>query len=679
MSAASTHGAPDRSARALFAALCLACSLAWSQSPASPLDERLRELRETSRFQPAHALVQLLQLEAQGRAAAQPTRVEFLAVLSHSKRRVGQLQAADALAEEIIAIGKASSDNVALAEGMLAKAYIFNKQGELKAAHRLIWDAEKIANTTSKLPLRIQAAISSGESFIEEGELANAMRTLQGGAALARQYGQPVEILMTLHALAGMYSQMKRYDKGFEVLDEAAPYAEQIDSPGRLASLKRREYGLAMLTGQPERARKALLSALELQRKIGAQDMIATTLVDLSDSYLKRQDYGRTLHYGQQGLEAALRLGNKLDAATSRLNLGQAYLGLGRIAEGKRYVEAGLAFYEQRNDKPELRTVLAEYGAALERAGDMAGAVKAYHRERALSNELFEEQRQKALWELQGKYDTEAKQRRIELLSRENRIKSAELDNKRLQQRVWWLLALVCALVSLIVGILYRKVRSANARLEQKNLELKAQSALDPLTSLYNRRHFQQFMHTHQQAEKRGAGASGEDIVGALFLLDVDHFKHVNDSHGHAAGDAVLKMVAENLRLLLRETDMIVRWGGEEFLAFLPAMARGGVEEVARRLLTGIAACTLDYQGRTISVKVSVGFAPFPLAAGGQALPWERALNLVDLALYLAKSQGRNRGCGVRGFARIEQTSLEDIERDFERAWREGFVELSMV
>ena len=80
--------------KALFAALCLASSLAWSQGAASPLDERLRELRETSRFQPELALVELKQLEPQGRAAAQPTRVEFLAVLSHSKRRVGQLQAA---------------------------------------------------------------------------------------------------------------------------------------------------------------------------------------------------------------------------------------------------------------------------------------------------------------------------------------------------------------------------------------------------------------------------------------------------------------------------------------------------------------------------------------------------------------------------------------------------------
>jgi diguanylate cyclase (GGDEF)-like protein len=222
-------------------------------------------------------------------------------------------------------------------------------------------------------------------------------------------------------------------------------------------------------------------------------------------------------------------------------------------------------------------------------------------------------------------------------------------------------------------------VRQANAQLEVKNLELKAQSALDPLTSLYNRRHFQEFMRNHNHVEKRGAGTSGEEVVGALFLLDVDHFKHVNDTYGHAAGDAVLRMISDNLRDILRETDMIVRWGGEEFLAFLPAIPRSGLDEIARRILTGISAHTIDYQDTKISVNVSIGFAPFPLSLNGNALPWERAVNLVDMALYLAKAHGRNRAYGVRGFANIDQGSLESIEQDLERAWRAGLVDLSVV
>jgi diguanylate cyclase (GGDEF)-like protein len=281
--------------------------------------------------------------------------------------------------------------------------------------------------------------------------------------------------------------------------------------------------------------------------------------------------------------------------------------------------------------------------------------------------------------ELQEKYETDKKERQIELLRRENQVKSAEIDNRRLQQGVWALVMVVFALSSIIVGILYRKVRNANAALREKNLELKQQSVRDPLTGLYNRRHFQEFMRNHQQVEKRGAGTSGEEIVGALFLLDVDHFKHINDSYGHAAGDAVLKSISDGLREILRETDMIVRWGGEEFLAFLPAIPKSGLDEVARRLLTGISATEIQFQGQALSVNVSIGFAPFPLAPGGQPLPWERAVNLVDMALYLAKGHGRNRAYGVHGFAHFERTSMEEIEQDLERAWRAGNVDLSIV
>jgi len=235
----------------------------------------------------------------------------------------------------------------------------------------------------------------------------------------------------------------------------------------------------------------------------------------------------------------------------------------------------------------------------------------------------------------------------------------------------------VFAMAAVIVGLLYRKVRQANAQLEVKNLELKAQSSLDPLTSLYNRRHFQEYMRTHNQVERRGV--NGEDIVGALFLLDVDHFKHVNDSYGHAAGDSVLKMIAESLRIALRETDMIVRWGGEEFLAFLPAIPRNGVDEIARRILGCVSSQPVPFQDHMIHVNVSVGFAPFPLAPGGAPLPWERAVNLVDMALYLAKAHGRNRAYGVRGFSRFEETSMEAIEQNLEQAWRAGFVDLTLV
>jgi diguanylate cyclase (GGDEF)-like protein len=662
---------------ALLASIALCVGFA-AAAPLPDLDQRLASIREVGRFVPRKALPMLRTIETQARAADPATKAEFLYLLCAAQRGVGEKAEALALAEELIAYARQQRDQVAHAKGLLAKGYALFAMNELKASHQSIWESERIAGATGDMALLIQATISSGQSYAEEGNFPEALNKLQTAAAMARQYAHPIQTVMAFNALAVLHTSMKQYDKGFEALEEALPVAEQTNSPGRMASLKNTEYGLAISTNQPRRALKALLAGLALERQIGADRMIATSLVNLSDSYLKEHDYRKALSYAQQAIAAARPLHAQHTEATARVNIGQAYLGMGRLAEGKRSFEAGLAVYEKSGDKPELQDLMMEYGLALERAGDMASAVEAYHRERKLSNELFEAQRQKAVLELQEKYETDKKGRQIELLRRENQVKSAEIDNRRLQQRVWWLLVVVFALASVIVGILYRKVRHANAQLKVKNLELKQQSARDPLTSLYNRRHFQEFMRS-QVPEKRGIVAPNEDIVGALFLLDVDHFKHVNDTHGHAAGDAVLTMISDNLREILRETDMIVRWGGEEFLAFLPAIPRSGVDEVARRLLAGISSTIIDYQGSKISVNVSIGFAPFPLSPGEHPLPWERAVNLVDMALYMAKGHGRNRAYGVRGFANFGQTSMEHIEQDLESAWREGFVDLSVV
>jgi diguanylate cyclase (GGDEF)-like protein len=678
MPAARTSRQPRRRTATLLASLLLASSCAWAQA-AAPLGERLAEIREINRFTPERALPMLLRIETEARAGSVEDAGEMLAQLCVAYQKVGKQELALATCDELIAFGRAHQNNAALAKGLVRKGYIKYDRNELSASHELIWEAERLANTTDDVELRVRVGVSAAESFAEEGNFPRALEKMQATLAYTRQHGGPVHLVIVLNSLARLYRQMREYDKGFEALAEALVAAEKTDSPGRLATLKSTEYGLAVESGQLERALKAQTAALALERQIGAHALAARSLVNLSDCYLRMRDYAHAASYANQAVAAASAINDENGLATARVNLGQAYLATGRLAEGKRSFEAGLAAYEKNGDKPELQTVLAEYGSALERAGDYAGAVQAYHRERSLSNELFEKRRQKAMLELREKYDADKKQRQIVLLERENQVKSVEIDNRRLQQRVWWLLVVVFALASLVVGLLYRKVRHANAQLYLKNQELKQQSVRDPLTGLYNRRHFQDFMRGHRVDEKRGAGTSGEAMVSALFLMDVDHFKHINDTWGHGAGDAVLIRIAESLREILRETDMIVRWGGEEFLAFLPAIPASGLDEVARRLLNGISETSIEFQGTTLSVNVSIGFAPYPLAPAGKPLPWERAVNLVDMALYMAKGHGRNRAYGVRGFANFGRTSMEEVEQNLEQAWRAGFVDLSIV
>ena len=677
-------------ATALAAALALTAGPAGAQTPAptqtstqaenEALRARLIEIREQCRFVPEKALAALAQIapELAGRPGA--LQADLLTIEADGRMRQGRYDDAMVAAEKAIALGRELHDDAIVAKAQLTKVYVLFARADVEAAHQLAFEAEKLAMRTNNAAVRAQATITAGQTHAEQGNFPAALVKLQQAVEIARGVtSDPPTLAAALNALTRLLVQMKEFDQAAASLDELLAESAKLNSPGRMSIAKNAEYWLTSDTGQMQRAMRALRAELELERKMGAERMATTTLVNLADLHLKLRDYPRAAQYAQEALQVTQRNNDQSTEATARVNLGNALLAMGRIAEGKRQFEAGMARYEKENNKPELQLVMREYGVALENAGDLAGALAAYHRERALSDELFERQRQKSMLELQEKYETDKKERQIELLSRENQLQTAELDNRALQQRLWWLLALVFALAAVVVGLLYRKVRHSYARLEEKNLELKAQSTLDPLTSLYNRRHFQDYMRTLAPVPSDRRGQRGDDVVGALFLLDVDHFKHINDSYGHAAGDAVLTAIADNLRIVLRETDMIVRWGGEEFLAFLPAVARDDLDDIARRILHGISAQRVSYQEQEIAVNVSVGFAPYPLAPGATPLPWERAVNLVDMALYLAKAHGRNRAYGVRGFALFERTSMEAIEQDLERAWRDGYVDLSVV
>jgi diguanylate cyclase (GGDEF)-like protein len=167
--------------------------------------------------------------------------------------------------------------------------------------------------------------------------------------------------------------------------------------------------------------------------------------------------------------------------------------------------------------------------------------------------------------------------------------------------------------------------------LRTRNAELDRVSRIDMLTNIYNRRHLDEHLRSVISAARR------HDRTIGVLIVDIDHFKNVNDEHGHLAGDAVLREVAVRLAQAMRTEDALGRWGGEEFLAVLTDTPPEGVRVMAERLRQVIAAApfTLD-DGSQIRVTVSVGHASGIEDA-------EVLVHRADDALYVAKAEGRNR------------------------------------
>jgi len=171
------------------------------------------------------------------------------------------------------------------------------------------------------------------------------------------------------------------------------------------------------------------------------------------------------------------------------------------------------------------------------------------------------------------------------------------------------------------------------AEIERLQVELREQAFRDPLTGLFNRRYLQTTM------EREWARCAREQLPLSVLLLDVDHFKQVNDRFGHAVGDQVLVRLGQLLQQMIRREDLACRYGGEEFLLLLPGMGLDEAYERAQQFRLAFANLQMQSQDQVIPLSLSIGVASAPEHASAP----EPLIHRADLALYAAKAQGRNR------------------------------------
>ena len=186
--------------------------------------------------------------------------------------------------------------------------------------------------------------------------------------------------------------------------------------------------------------------------------------------------------------------------------------------------------------------------------------------------------------------------------------------------------------MSMLLG---RVFEAANRRAFLLEQELKRDARTDALTGLRNRRALDEFA----TAAFKGAARSGASC--AVIICDIDHFKAINDRHGHDVGDVVIRYVGGLLAKAVRESDALGRWGGEEFLAVLPDTATDSSMILAERMRVSVEAASAELP-QNLHVTVSLGVAG-GRAKEGDAGNWDHVLKAADDALYRAKEEGRNR------------------------------------
>jgi diguanylate cyclase (GGDEF)-like protein len=248
----------------------------------------------------------------------------------------------------------------------------------------------------------------------------------------------------------------------------------------------------------------------------------------------------------------------------------------------------------------------------------------------------------------------------------------------RFHETAWF--AALCALA--VAAVVYAGYRVQRVRYQRRqaeleglveqrtealalaNRQLEEASHTDPLTGLRNRRYIGTQLPADLSFYDRQARARlGDDKAMLFALVDIDHFKHVNDRYGHRAGDLVLQQFAQVLSRLVRTGDYVARWGGEEFLLVFRPMPQRDVATIGERIRSAVVGHAFDLgNGMVLPLTCSIGLSQYPIAReDGAQLGWESMIELADEALYFVKTHGRD---GWAAFHPTATTALDTVVRD---------------
>lgn len=536
------------------------------------------------------------------------------------------------------------------ADAAYARACAGNAQRNAGCDHRGWWQVVRL------LTLRAD----------RQGNRLEAARLQQRANELAAQANDDVLLAWGLSSQAVLSHYLNEAEKSRREMAQAERHAKKDPSGRSMIRVLMNSAVLASARNDHAGSQPALEEAVRIARNAGSVRIEAQILGSLSDELLRAGKPREALAAVERALPVMRRFNDRRNLPVMLHNGGLARVRLGQLAQGKADLEAALQLWEQAKARARIETALNESADALAAVGDVKAALEHFHRATKLREQIDSDTRDAVLGQLKERFRTEAGQRDLELAERENSLKTARLGNQTLMQRVWMLASFMLAMAAGVLVVQLRRTRLANLQLRRSEALLKVQSERDPLTGLANRRHFREALAAREDDKSHG-------FSGGLILLDVDHFKRVNDEHGHAVGDAVLVEVAHRLSACVRAGDVACRWGGEEFLLHTPALSGDALETLALRVLGEIGNRPFKLaDGREITVTMSMAYAGFPLPPHGTSLPWEQAVNLVDMALYSAKAMGRDRAVGLNATSANSTEGLARAAADFERARADG-------
>ncbi len=642
-----------RNSLALIGAILLSATAASRAFAESTFADQL-EMLEWADPERAAQMIDAAPPLAESSVAAEIEMLEIRGMVYADSTRDEDVYAVERRLEAIAGSGEDS----AVRAGRFVRAYSARQHSQYAAAEAELKgvDINSIQSDTE----RYRVLALRGHVLRMLGQDEAALPFLEHALDLSNRMHDQLRMLHAMLALVRVYTDTGNFDRATVQLNSARALATTLGDEASLVETEERVADIADRRGDRAAERRASLAGLEHAKRSGSSKWLELALANLGDSYLKTRDFAESLKYSKEALPIMQRTNHRDDVQITLFNEGLAYIGLGSIKMGEKLAEGAITEALAGSDLLDAKELLREYADALEHAGYLMMAIQVYHRYDAISEKFMTNTRQRAFLELSAQFDDERKARELELLRRDNALKVSEMNGQRLRQQLILAAALFIAFICAALVWAFARVSKANER-------LRFSSEHDPLTGLSNRRYFN---------ERVLAVDGGRPVGGCVLLADLDHFKRINDTHGHPAGDAVLAAMSQRLSAALRENDKLVRWGGEEFLAVLGPMTPAQADMTAARLLQAVRREPVMWNGQMIRCTISIGYASFPMEGSATDISLDSAISLVDKALYEAKRRGRDRACLIKVVSARNERELTTISSEFESATTDRRVQL---
>jgi len=370
---------------------------------------------------------------------------------------------------------------------------------------------------------------------------------------------------------------------------------------------------------------------------LGEDSWVVSIDDNLARLYIEQKHPAEALELARHAYAIDRATGRTLFAILSRANIARALSALNRHAEAQTEIAADVAETRERKLTSNLPDLLDTQSRIAEAAGDLPLALKSLRESTDLDQNAPKQAGAVSISDLESRFAAREKELQIRELEHANRVKQVELTAANAQalrhedELARQHLVLIGAVVGLLALAIIVTLLLLLLRAQRRHGALLSEQALrDPLTGVDNRRAL--FTHLRGLLDMLLPA-----LPHALLLVDLDHFKRVNDSHGHPAGDAVLVEVARKLKDTLGERGTLARLGGEEFAIVLSAAGHDAALDQAEELRDAVAEVAVAGIVEAGQVTASIGVALFD--GHGSLDDWMRA---VDRALYAAKARGRN-------------------------------------